>query len=184
MISTWLFLPFVQWLSSRFEKKSAYIFAAGSWSVLLLSTLLIPQGEKVPVYIVIALSGLGIAAIHLLPSAMLPDVIEVDELASQRRQEGIYFGISAFVNKLGQMITLTLLPLLLSWSGYRQPTANTAQSAQPVSVILTLRLLITVLPAILLVLSMIAAWFYPITRAQHRQTLRDLNGISIKENQD
>ena len=82
------------------------------------------------------------------------------------------------------MITLTLLPLLLSWSGYRQPTANTAQSAQPVSVILTLRLLIAVLPAILLVLSMIAAWFYPITRAQHRQTLRDLNGISIKENQD
>ena len=101
MISTWLFLPFVQWLSSRFEKKSAYIFAAGSWSVLLLSTLLIPQGAKLPVYFVIALSGLGIAAIHLLPSAMLPDVIEVDELASQRRQEGIYFGISALVNKLG-----------------------------------------------------------------------------------
>ena len=42
MLSAWLLLPAVFWLSRRFQKKTAFIIAAGSWAFLLIATLLIP----------------------------------------------------------------------------------------------------------------------------------------------
>ena len=169
MLMAWLLLPVVLWLAKRFEKKTAYILAAGSWAVIMLVTLFIPQGARVPAYIICALSGFGIAAIHLLPSAMLPDVIEVDELASGRRQEGAYAGVTVFAGKLGQMAILALLPMMLRWSGYVQPSVDNPFPLQPASALQALRLMIAILPAVLLGVSMIVAWFYPITRARHAQ---------------
>ena len=169
MLMAWLLLPVVFWLSRRFEKKTAYILAAGSWAVLMLSTLWIPQGAKIPAYIICALSGFGVSAVHLLPSSMLPDVIEVDELVSGHRQEGAYAGVTAFGGKLGQMLILALLPAILRWSGYVQPAAGEVLAEQSPSTLQALRIMIAILPSILLVLSMIAAYFYPITREKHAQ---------------
>ena len=171
---TWLLLPVVLWLARRLEKKSAYIIAAGSWAVIMLATLLAPAGVRWPAYILCALSGFGIAAIHLLPAAMLPDVLEVDELASGRRQEGVYAGVTVFAGKLGQMVILALLPLVLRWSGYVQPGPQNPNPVQPDLALFTLRLLIAVGPALLLAASMVVAWFYPLTRRRHAEIRREL----------
>lgn len=171
---TWLLLPIVLWMARRLEKKSAYIIAAGSWAVIMLATLMVPEGARLPAYILCALSGFGIAAIHLLPSAMLPDVLEVDELASGRRQEGVYAGVTVFAGKLGQMVILALLPVVLHWSGYVQPGPEISNPIQPNFALLTLRLLIAVLPALLLGASMVVAWFYPLTRRRHAEIRREL----------
>jgi Na+/melibiose symporter-like transporter len=37
---------------------------------------------------------------------MTPDVMEVDELMSGRRQEGVYSGILTFIDKLARMAAL------------------------------------------------------------------------------
>jgi glycoside/pentoside/hexuronide:cation symporter, GPH family len=165
-----LLLPAVFWLSRRFEKKTAYIIAAGSWAVLLLATLLIPQGAKSLAYIVCAFSGFGISAIHLLPSSMLQDAIEVDELATGFRQEGAYTGVSIFASKIGQMLILAIIPILLRWSGYNQTSGN----VQPASTLLSIRLLIAILPAALLIISMIVAFRYPITREKHASIRQEI----------
>jgi GPH family glycoside/pentoside/hexuronide:cation symporter len=174
MLMAWLLLPVVLWLSRRYEKKTAYIIAAGSWAVLMLMTLLLPQGARVPAYIICALAGFGISAIHLLPTSMLPDVIEVDELASGRRQEGAYAGATIFASKLGQMATLALLPVILHWSGYIQPSAENPLPIQPDSALQALRLTIAILPALLLGVSMVVAWHYPITRERHAEIRQEL----------
>jgi GPH family glycoside/pentoside/hexuronide:cation symporter len=169
MMSAWLMLPVVLWLARRYEKKTAYILAASSWAVLMLLTLLVPQGARTPVFILCGLSGLGIAAIHLMPSAMLPDVIEVDELSSDSRQEGAYAGVTVLTGKLGQLAILGLIPVLLNFSGYVQPRPDNPIPSQPDSALLVLRLIMGILPALLLGASMIVTWFYPITRQRHRE---------------
>ena len=174
MLMAWLLLPVVLWISRRFEKKTAYILAAGSWAIILLATLLIPQGASTPVYLVCALSGFGVAAIHLMPASMLPDVIEVDELSSGRRQEGVYAGVTTFASKLGQMVILAVLPLMLRWSGYVQPGPDDSLPTQSNAVLLTIRLMIALIPAALLGISMLAAWFYPITREKHAEIRLEL----------
>ena len=181
MLMAWLFLPAVYWLSRRLEKKTAYVIGAGSWALPMLATLLVPQNAKMLVYLICGLSGFGISAIHLLPSAMMPDVIEVDELASGQRQEGIYAGLTVFASKLGQMLILTIMPILLRWSGYVQPEPGTASAVQPPGALQAIRVMIAVLPAALLGLSMLAAWFYPITREKHAQLRCEIEGAQTSD---
>jgi len=169
-----LFLPLVLWLSRRLEKKTAYIIAAISWTVVMLCIVLVPEGSKFPVYIIAAMAGFGVSAAHLLPRAMDPDVLEMDELMSGRRQEGIYAGIAVFVDKLARAFILAMLPVVLHWSGYIQLTSDNSLPLQPASALLALRLLLSILPALLLTASILAAWRYPITRQRHIEVSREL----------
>jgi len=164
-----LLLPLVLWLAKRLEKKTAFIIATSTWVAAMLSILLVPQGARLPAYIIAALAGFGVSATHVLPNAMAPDVLEVDELASGRRQEGAYAGVSVFVDKLARAGVLALLPAVLRWAGYVQPTDADLTPSQPTSALNALRFLISVVPAILLGLSILVAWFYPITRERYAE---------------
>jgi GPH family glycoside/pentoside/hexuronide:cation symporter len=179
-----LFLPLVLWLARRLEKKTAYIIAAATWAVVMLTILLIPQGGKALAFILAPLSGFGVAAAHLLPSAMMPDVLEVDELMCGRRQEGIYMGVAVFVSKLAQAVVLALLPVALRWSGYIQPTAQNPTPSQPAAALNALRLLIAILPALLLAASIVVTWFYPLTRQRHAEIRRELEALQRSDADD
>lgn len=169
-----LCLPVVLWLARRLEKKTAYIIAAATWAVVMLTILWIPRGAKVLACVLAPLSGFGVAAAHLLPSAMMPDVLEVDQLKSGRRQEGAYAGVAIFVGKLAQTVVLVLFPAMLRWSGYVQPTLQNPAPSQPDSALTALRLLLAILPALLLAVSIVVAWGYPITRERHAEIRRQL----------
>lgn len=169
LASAALLLPLVSWMARRLEKKTAFLIATATWAVLMLSILLVPRGAVVLAYLLAALSGLGVASAHLLPSAMSPDVLEVDELMSGKRQEGLYSGFSVFVRKLSTGLVLALIGPILSWSGY----AEGAES-QPAAALTAIRLVMTVLPALLLVAACAVAWSYPLTRARHAEILQEL----------
>ncbi len=171
---TLLCLPVVLWMARRLEKKTAYIVAAATWAVVMLTILWIPRGAKVLASVLASLSGFGVAAAHLIPSAMMPDVLEVDQLMSDRRQEGIYTGVTIFANKLAQAVILALLPTALRWSGYVQPSPQNPTPSQPGSVLTALRLLLAILPALLLAVSIVVARVYPITRERHAEIRREL----------
>ncbi|HIQ00644.1 MAG TPA: MFS transporter [Anaerolineales bacterium] len=174
LLVAFLSLPLVLWLSRRFEKKIAYMIAASTWTVVMLGILLVPPQTKWPAYVIAALAGFGVSAAHLMPRAMDPDVLEVDELMSGRRQEGAYTGVAVFVDKLARAGVLALLPAVLRWTGYVQPTAADPTPPQPASALNGLRLLISVLPAVLLVASVLVAYRYPITRQRYAEMRREL----------
>ncbi len=169
-----LFLPGVDWLAKRIEKKNAYIVTTATWLLVMLALLPVPQGAKVPIYIIAALAGLGVAAAHVLPNTIFPDVMEVDELMSGRRQEGAYTGIMVFIDKLARMVVLALLPIMLSWARYVQPTDADPFPAQPASALTALRISVSVVPAVVLGISIVVAYFYPITRAKYAEIQRQL----------
>ncbi len=169
-----LTLPIVAWLSKRYEKKQAYNIAAITWVFVMLAIFWIPAGMKVPVYIIGGLAGFGVAAAHVLPSAMSPDVLEVDELESGRRQEGAYAGIMVFIDKLSRMLVLAVLPVALRLSGYIQPVAGEALPVQPDSALTMLRIAVSIVPAVLLVLSIVVARAYPITREKYAEIQAEL----------
>jgi len=169
LASAVVFLPVVLWMARRFEKKNAYIIATVSWIVFMLAILLIPQGAKVPVYIVAIGVGLGVSSAHVLPNAMSPDVIEVDELMSGQRQEGIYSGVNVFVRKLSTMLVIALTGLVLKWTGYVESAAQ--QSPQTLTAI---RVIISVFPAVVLLASIAVAWRYSLTRQRHADIQEEL----------
>jgi GPH family glycoside/pentoside/hexuronide:cation symporter len=169
LASAALFLPLVLWLSRRSEKKTAFIVATASWAAIMLVILLVPEGAVTPTYVIAALTGFGVSSAHLLPNAMSTDVLEVDELASGKRQEGIYAGFSVFARKLSTALVLALVGPVLSWSGYVE-----GADVQALAVLTAIRVLIALVPAILLVLACIVAWNYPLTRQRHAEISHEL----------
>ncbi len=167
--SATLFLPVVLWLSRRLEKKTAFLIATASWAVIMLAILLVPQGAVGLAYLVAALAGFGVSSAHLLPSAMSTDVLEVDELMSGKRQEGIYAGFSVFVRKLSTALVLAMIGPVLAWSGYQEGAAVQSPTA-----LTAIRLMIALAPTVLLVVACIVAWFYPLTRERHAEISREL----------
>jgi GPH family glycoside/pentoside/hexuronide:cation symporter len=169
LASATLFLPLVLWLSRRTEKKTAFIIATASWAVIMLAIMLVPRDTVMLAYLVAALTGFGVASAHLLPNAMGTDVLEVDELMSGKRQEGIYAGFSVFVRKLSTALVLALVGPILSWSGYVE-----GADVQTENTLTAIRVLISIVPALLLVIGCVTAWFYPLTRQRHAEISQQL----------
>ena len=100
---------------------------------------------------------------------MTPDVMEVDELMSGRRQEGVYAGVMIFIDKLARMAALAVLPMVLRWAHYIQPTPADPMPTQPASALLALRIFVSVVPALLLIISIPVARAYPLTRERYEE---------------
>jgi GPH family glycoside/pentoside/hexuronide:cation symporter len=169
LASATLFLPFVNWLSNRFEKKWAYVISTATWMAAHLGLWFVPQFMMTPVYIVAVVAGLGVASAHVLPGAMSIDVLESVELDSGQRQEGVFTGTSNFFRKLGISVALFALGWMLEWTGYVPNAA--AQSARALTGI---RVMMTWVPLALLGLAIMAAVAFPITREIHARMVAEL----------
>jgi GPH family glycoside/pentoside/hexuronide:cation symporter len=164
-------MPLIVWMTRRWEKKTAFIIAIGSWAVVMLALLLVPEGARHLVYPIAILVGPGIAAAHALPTAMSADTLDVDELHSGKRQEGVYAGFEVFIRKLSTKLVLAGIGPILAWAGY----VEGAQRQTP-QTLTAIRLLIALAPAIILVAAVTVAWRYPLTRERHRQIQAQLAG--------
>jgi len=176
--SSALFLPLVLWMGRRWEKRTAYIVSITSWLVVMLSILLVPQGATLLAYLIAILTGPGIAAAHALPRAMSADTLDVDQIKSGRRQEGIYAGFEVFARKISTKVVLAGVGPILAFSGY----VKNAQT-QPYEALLAIRLLLAVVPAVILFLAVVLAWKYPLSRQAHRdvQVQLEERGLIARE---
>jgi GPH family glycoside/pentoside/hexuronide:cation symporter len=169
LASATIFLPVVNWLAKRFEKKWAFVIATAVWMALHIGMWWVPVATVAPVFVVAVLAGLGVSAAHVLPTAMGADVLESVELESGERQEGVFGGLSGFIQKLGSSLALAAVGWVLELTGY-QPNALT----QAPRALLGIRLLTTWVPAALLVGAIASAAAFPITRGVHRALNEEL----------
>lgn len=165
------FIPLIVWLSKKLEKRTVFILGAGVWTVLLLLLSASRPDQVGLVYALAALSGFGIANAYVVPWAMLPDIIEYDELETGQRREGSFYTFAAFFQKLGTGAALWAMGQALAASGYITPKIAGELPIQPESAVSAIRLFMGLIPAVLLVVSVVFAWGYPITREKHRELL-------------
>ncbi|MFZ5477303.1 MAG: MFS transporter [Myxococcota bacterium] len=165
-------IPGVAWLSHRMEKHRAYAVSVAAWAIVLVALALVPPGTGWPVLIVAALCGPGVAAAHVLPWSMLPDVVEADRAASGEDRAGQFYGVLTFLEQAATAVALQGVGLGLEFSGYVEGAASQPEAAR-----LALRLLIGPLPGLVLVGAAIFAWTRPpLTRAEHRSLVEKLSG--------
>ena len=119
------------------------------------------------------LAGVGVGAVQVLPWAMLPDAIEVDELNTGKRHEGMFYSLVMLLRKFAPSISLPLALLVLEWSGY---TAGAAQ--QPESAVRAVQVLTGPVPAAFLMIGVIFAVNYPLTREKYEDVRRQLSQAS------
>jgi len=170
----WLFI----WtaLSRRVGKKGVYYLGMVFWIVVELALFIVqPDWPQWVVLVLGALAGVGVATAYLVPWAMLPDVIELDELETGQRREGLFFGFFVLLQKLGLALGLFLVGQVLNWSGYiTPPVGYTGVTVQPESALLAIRIMVGPVPAVILLAGIGLVYLFPITKESHQKTLEEL----------
>jgi GPH family glycoside/pentoside/hexuronide:cation symporter len=166
-----LFIPLWVWVSQRLDKRRAFIWGTLSWIVVLLAIFSLRSDQLILAYILAALSGSGIATAYVIPWAMVPDVVEYDQVRSGQRREGSYYAFASFFQKLATGAALWGMGMALSMTGYITPVTTGPLPTQPEEAINVIRFFIGPIPTFLLILAVLFAWRYPITRESHQATL-------------
>lgn len=162
-----LFIPLWVWVARRLDKRRAFILGTVSWIGILLVLALLRSDQVGVAYALAALSGSGIATAYVIPWAMVPDVVEHDELQTGQRREGSYYAFASFFQKLATGAAVWAMGQALYRAGYVTPTLAVPVPEQSRQVIQVIRWFMGPVPAVLLILSILFAWFYPITREVH-----------------
>jgi GPH family glycoside/pentoside/hexuronide:cation symporter len=162
-----LSLPFWNWLSGRWDKRVAYMSGMLFLGLVMTTIIFIPPGWGLaPILVIAALAGVGFGAVQVLPWSMLPDAIEWDELKTGSRHEGMFYSLVTLFRKMASSLTIPLTLLVLGWTGY---VANSPD--QPAAAMTGIRVMMGPVPAALLLVGVVFAWFYPLDR-KHFEALR------------
>lgn len=156
-------------LSDRFGKQTVYFMGTSIWIIAQIGLFLLQPGQDGLMYFLAFLAGFGVSVAYLIPWSMVPDVIELDELQTGKRREGIFYGFMVLLQKFGLALALWLVGEALSRSGFIETVAGQPTPVQPDSALFAIRFVIGPLPIVFLVCGLILAYFYPITREVHAE---------------
>lgn len=157
--------------ANKFDKKPVYYAGSGVLIACALSLLCLQEGWLAVSFVVAFFAGVGISACLLIPLSTLPETIDVDELRTSQRREGLFYGLFIFLQKSAVGIMVAFGGVLLHISGFELDDEEFLESdtisadAQPNSVKQALRLLVGLIPSCLLLLSLIFVYGYPLDSA-------------------
>lgn len=93
--------------------------------------------------------------------------VDEDEVKHGMRREGMFMGIMALLTKPASSLGPIIATLILVWAGYIQGAPG---ADQPESVYLGIKILWLLIPAIIVALSLISIYFYPL----HGENLKEM----------
>ena len=130
--TTFIVIPIVAWLSKRMGKKKAFMLSQ-SISILgyiMLYFLFIP-GKPWMYIIALPFFSFGIGSLFTIMMSMTADVIDVDELNSGKRREGVFGAIYWWMVKVGFAIAGALSGMMIAAVGFN-PDLTTAEQQSAV----------------------------------------------------
>jgi Na+/melibiose symporter-like transporter len=173
--------PFTRYLHLRWDKKAGLVFGTAGWAICQITPVglrlleLLPENGTGSLITTLAVfrffQGLIVQQALVSFGSMMADVVDEHELASGRRQEGIFFGAVAFSGKaasgLGTFVAGIGLDVI-SWP--RGSDIKTAADVAP-ETIANLGILFGPIVAGFAVVSVWCYTRYRLTRGKHEEIL-------------
>ncbi len=119
LVTTFLVIPIVAWMSKKMGKKRAFIASQGISLIgyVLLWFLFIP-GKPYMFIFALPFFSFGIGSLFTLMMSMTADVIDLDELNTGKRREGIFGAIYWWMVKFGFAIAGLLSGAIMTLVGF------------------------------------------------------------------
>jgi len=164
-----LALPVWLAVARKRDKRTLFIAGAAWWGLIQIALFLAsPEWPRWVMFAVPTLAAVGYAVAEMMPWSMLGDVIDEDELAKGERREGLYVGFFTFLRKIGGATAVLLTGFVLELSGF---VGGLERSAQTQLALLSIRTMTSLVPMLVLLLAIAAAFRYPLTREDHARTM-------------
>lgn len=164
-------------LARRVDKHRLYCSAMLATGLILAGAYvfvgkgrLLGTGHLLPLCLGHGLAGLWASALWVLPSSIVADVVDEDELVTGERREGIFFGLSSCALQVAAGIALIATGVLLEHFARLVP-GSTHQSAETIE---RIGMLFGLLPAALVTASALLLVRFPLTRGRVRAVQAEL----------
>ncbi len=151
-------------LARRFGKERTYLAASVLFGGAALSIVIAVIAPGPWIYLPVGIAGAAYAGMQALPLAMLPDVIAHDGRRRGRERAGVVSGVWTAGETAGMALGATLLALVLGATGYLESTADVVV-VQPASATLGIVMAFSVIPAVLVALSILVLRGYGLSRS-------------------
>jgi len=161
-------------ISKRVGKKVVYFMGMSVWIIAEIGLFFLKPGQIGLMYLLAVMAGFGVSTAYLIPWSMIPDVIELDELQTGQRREGIFYGFMVLLQKFALAFGLFLVGQILQQAGFIERAAGQPEPIQPQSALWAIRLLIGPVPTVVLLIGLLLAYLYPITKEVHAEILLKL----------
>ena len=127
--TTFIVIPIVAWMSKKMGKKKAFMLAQ-SISILgyIMMYFLFVPGKPWLYIISLPFFSFGIGSLFTIMMSMTADVIDIDELNSGKRREGIFGAIYWWMVKVGYAIAGAFSGLIIWLVGFNSDLAATEQA--------------------------------------------------------
>jgi len=150
-------------IARRVGKERAFVAATVLFGVAALSMVALIWAPGPWVYLPVALAGAGYAGLQSLPMSMLPDVIAHDARSNGDGAAGTFGGVWTAGETTGMAFGGTILTIVLAATGYLTSTGSQVVVQGP-SAISGIVLSFSVLPAVIMAVSLISLARYPLRK--------------------
>ncbi len=164
-----LSIPVWMRVAVHFEKGRMLAVGTFMGAIGLCAMLFVPQIGLWWAYASFYFAGVGLGVRTVMAMAIVPDIIDDDEVRTHTRKDGAYFGMLSLLRKLARSLAIGLSGIGLAFFGYVSGAVQQDADAQ--------RGILIMFCAIPIVFSTGAAILFlrfPITRARHEETLAEL----------
>jgi sugar (glycoside-pentoside-hexuronide) transporter len=152
-------------LSQKFSKKVSWNFSFGVWLVcmIIFPFFINKPGDGIAPIVMFSLLVVGLNALYQVIYALIPDCVEVDELKTGERREGIYYSAATVSQKVASAIAISVVGAVLTAIGYDasiDPSASTLAGIKTIFVVGT---------AVACLLSIVCIATNPLNKKRHRE---------------
>jgi len=178
-VSTFVVITIVTWLATRIGKRRAFFISTGL-SVLGYLLKWPCYNPEIPWLVVLPapLLAFGLGGLFTLMPSMMADVVDLDELETHERREGMYGSIFWWVVKLGMSAALAGGGYLLNATGFDVELGG-GQSDQT---LFLMRVFDVFIPVIFSAVAIWAVVTFPITEEKAREIRLQLEARRGKTN--
>lgn len=169
-IATVVAIPILAWVSKYIGKRNTLLLAmafslCGTLSKWVCYTPEHPYLQLIPAMMI----GAALAGVWTLVNAMIPDVVDLDELKTGERCEGMFSAVYGWTFKLGAALALIVSGYVLNWSGF-----DAALPMQTTRSILMMRIFFVTIPSVAIGLALFLMWIYPLTEKRSYDVRQEL----------
>lgn len=110
-----LFYPLINFVSARFGKKPLVLFSFFVLSLIFVTIYFLgklPMSPKAQIYTLVICAAFPLAALGILPNAILAEIAQNDAEKTGENREGMFFAVKYLFVKFGQTLGIALFAFL------------------------------------------------------------------------